>query len=1096
MAGDFKTKQPRYYLNEKSEEFVIENYNLAKPFANFFPGIAGKYGIPMWVFYVNRGQGIASFGTKNKDHAILEFFPANKAWQLVPMQGFRTFIKVFNGQKTSLYEPFHNGFTNLKYNLTNRMRITSYGLTIEEDNLSLGLGVKVEYFTIPNDSYSALARIVTLKNLKSRLQRIQLIDGLPQIIPYGISNFFLKKMSRTMEAWMNIENLENGVPFYKLDVDPSDRPEVIHITEGNFYLGFHCQGNKPKIIKPIVDPQSIFGPVTDFSCPREFLAVKKFMYPRDRLTKNKTPCGMVLLDLDLKNNKEEKVYTLVGYMRSKDILNASLCRIVNPEYLNLKKQENKNIIQDLQADIDTSSSSKEFDLYTRQTYLDNIMRGGYPLICSSPSSKISGRIPPPAGKSNSTDSLFYIYARKHGDLERDYNKFQLQATYLSQGNGNYRDINQNRRCDIWFNPEVKDENIVTFFNLLQTDGFNPLVVKGVNFTLKNTENLKGLLNKLVADKDIPRLSAFLKGPFTPGEVILFIKENKIKLGVSYDEFLNMLLSHSRKNQQAEHGEGFWTDHWTYNMDLLENYLGVYPEKLKEIFFEKKAFTFFDNTEIVRPRQEKYLLKDGVVKQLHAVVHCKAKREMISKRIVMPNTVRTQYGQGPIYQTTLINKLLCLLANKLASLDPFGYGIEMEADRPNWFDSLNGLPALFGSSLNETFQLKRLVILIKEALDKCAIENIYITEEVYNLLIGLSKLIQGYLTRHSHNKDYQYWDKSYALKEDYRQKTRMGFSGRELEMPAEYLKIILNNALKKLVLGIENARDKQKNIYYAYFINEVKEYIPLGTTSVKPTKFKQIKLPFFLEAQMHALRSNGSINRAKALYKAIKKSKLYDNKLKMYKATTSLKSMPEEIGRCRIFTPGWLEHESIWLHMEYKWLLEILKSGLYAEFYKDFKNVLIPFQPPARYGRSILENSSFLVSSVFPDKTLHGNGFVARLSGSTAEFLQIWLIMNVGIKPFFLNENKELNLVFSPLLAGWLFTRKDKTYSFNFLGKIRLTYHNPKRKNTFGKNAAGIKKISFNDKSGNAVEILQDTIPSPYAQQIRARQIKKIDIYLG
>ncbi len=42
----------KYYL-DKSGEFVIENYNYAKPFFSFFPGIAGTWGIPAWVFYVN-----------------------------------------------------------------------------------------------------------------------------------------------------------------------------------------------------------------------------------------------------------------------------------------------------------------------------------------------------------------------------------------------------------------------------------------------------------------------------------------------------------------------------------------------------------------------------------------------------------------------------------------------------------------------------------------------------------------------------------------------------------------------------------------------------------------------------------------------------------------------------------------------------------------------------------------------------------------------------------------------------------------------------------------------------------------------------------
>ncbi|MFH1269513.1 MAG: hypothetical protein ABIH75_00450 [Candidatus Omnitrophota bacterium] len=50
MVSNHKNRKPGYLLNAKNKEFVITNYNLAKPFANFFPGIADKYGIPMWAF--------------------------------------------------------------------------------------------------------------------------------------------------------------------------------------------------------------------------------------------------------------------------------------------------------------------------------------------------------------------------------------------------------------------------------------------------------------------------------------------------------------------------------------------------------------------------------------------------------------------------------------------------------------------------------------------------------------------------------------------------------------------------------------------------------------------------------------------------------------------------------------------------------------------------------------------------------------------------------------------------------------------------------------------------------------------------------------
>jgi hypothetical protein len=104
-------------------------------------------------------------------------------------------------------------------------------------------------------------------------------------------------------------------------------------------------------------------------------------------------------------------------------------------------------------------------------------------------------------------------------------------------------------------------------------------------------------------------------------------------------------------------------------------------------------------------------------------------------------------------------------------------------------------------------------------------------------------------------------------------------------------------------------------------------------------------------------------------------------------------------------------------------------------------------------------------------------------------------MNLGPNPFFLNERKELNLRFQPVLAGWLFTKKDKTYTFNFLSKVRVTYHNPKRKDSFGRAAVTPKKICFQDKDGKSIESRCDTIPSPYAGQIRSGQIKNIDIYL-
>ncbi|RJP28669.1 MAG: cellobiose phosphorylase [Candidatus Omnitrophota bacterium] len=1072
-------RKPKYQLTENGE-FVIENYNFSRPFANFFPGIAGKYGIPMWVFYVNRGQCISSFGTKDKDNAILEFFPANKSWQFVSSCGFRTFLKTSKSGKTVFYEPFHNGAANIGFDLSNKMLISSSGLRLEEVNKTLGLHIMIDYFTIPQDSFAGLARIITVRNTTGKKQSLHIADGLPQIIPYGTNNFFLKKLGRTIEAWMRAENTENKAPFYRLTVDPTDRPEVIHIKEGNFCVSFHYENSKTKatLLDTIVDPAVIFNDNTDFSYPAGFLKNDKPEKINNNEVYSKTPSALFTAKIELAGGKEKSFYSVFGYMRSKDILNANISRMTKPGYLEAKKEENQKIINELQDNVNTKSSSREFNLYVKQTYLDNILRGGYPALF----------------KSKKTDSLFYIYSRKHGDLERDYNRFHLHPTYFSQGNGNYRDVNQNRRCDSWLYPGIGEENITTFLNLIQTDGFNPLVVKGSVFCLDSKDGLKSYLQNITESNKTSQILQLLSSNFSPGDIILYLHENNIKLRVSYDEFLANLLSYCTKLQEAEHGEGFWIDHWHYNLDLLENYLGVFPENLEELIFKKRIFTYFDNTEVVKPRSEKYILRNGLCKQLHSIAADTYKKELIRKRGEFPNLARNNYGKGEIHKTTLINKLLCLLVNKTSSLDPFGVGIEMEADKPNWFDSLNGLPALFGSSSCETFEVKRLALFIITVLNKSSVDRLALTQEIWEFISTINGLISAYFQDNSADKDYSYWDMATTAKESYRELTKLGFSGKEVEIERQKILEIIENFLKKINDACLKAKDKKSKLINSYFINEVVNFTPLKDNGFKPIKFTQKPLPLFLEGQMHALRLAENRNDALALIESVKKSGLFDKKLKMYKVTASLESMPEEIGRCRVFNPGWLENESIWLHMEYKYLLEMMKNGFYDEFYRDFKNVFIPFQDPERYGRSVLENSSFIVSSAFPDKRLHGNGFVARLSGSTVELINIWLIMSIGKEPFFLDNNKNLNLRLEPILPGWLFD-KNGYYVFNFLSKTNITYYNKNKKDTFGKGGAQVKSIILYSNGKKIVEIRSNIITSPFASQIRSNKIDKIEAFL-
>ncbi|MCK7490795.1 MAG: hypothetical protein MZW92_02680 [Comamonadaceae bacterium] len=109
--------------------------------------------------------------------------------------------------------------------------------------------------------------------------------------------------------------------------------------------------------------------------------------------------------------------------------------------------------------------------------------------------------------------------------------------------------------------------------------------------------------------------------------------------------------------------------------------------------------------------------------------------------------------------------------------------------------------------------------------------------------------------------------------------------------------------------------------------------------------------------------------------AIKASGLYDVPLGTYKTSSDLDACGHEIGRIRAFTKGWLERESNFLHMTYKYLLGLLKAGLYERFFDEAKTNLVCFMDPATYGRPTIENSSFVATSNNPNPAVRGQGFV-------------------------------------------------------------------------------------------------------------------------
>ncbi|MBQ8833688.1 MAG: hypothetical protein IJ001_02020 [Oscillospiraceae bacterium] len=1016
---------------DENHRFILKDYQSMPPFSSFLPGIAGPMGVPVWCYYNNRGQAVCSFGARDKDHAIMEFDSAHASYQNVSRTGFRTFCKV-NGEYRELFTEkcdMHIGMSEVE--------IRSRGGSLE---------ASVVYFGVPGERTAALARVLTVKNAGEAAAELELLDGVPALVPYGVSQDSLKNMSNLAKAWMQVEDMEEGRAYFRVRASMADTACVTKVEGGNFCLAWNDSGTR---LKPIVQPSVIFGEDTAFAAAGNFRnkPLAELCGIR-QVTQNLFPCCFLPHGRTLRPGEEMTIYSIYGQAEDKTRVAALAGRVEPLSWFAGKRQEAAELVESLCFAVAAKTADPVFDAYARQTYLDNLLRGGVPTFF-----RHDGKSVP-----------YYLYSRKHGDPEREYNYFSLGREYYAQGNGNFRDVNQNRRCDVLFAPEVGAENIHTFFDLIQTDGYNPLVVTPSTYTLPQEAQAEFIAR-------YPQGAELLSGSFTPGQVAMAAED----WGMAPREaqaFTAEVVCAACSEPNATFSEGYWCDHWTYNLDLIESYLAVYPERKEQLLFGDRRYRWYETRVLVNPRAKRYEMTKNGLRQYHA----------LDETAKETNRKWMCHADGTQAESSLVEKLILLGTIKTATLDPAGMGVEMEGGKPGWYDALNGLPGLLGSSLAESCELARLLDFTARAL-----ENREGTVELYTEVAGLLAGVDTILTTQA--DPYVRWDRLNFLKEAYRSDTVRGFRGARQKLSCAAVAAVLRRMEETVLSGIRRATDENGGLIPTYLT-----FSALRVTDTPegpmPTEFRAEALPLFLEGPVRYLKLDLGGEEKWELAKKVRASGLYDRKLKMYKVNDSLENVSFEAGRAKAFTPGWLENESIWLHMEYKYLLELLKSGLYGEFAEAFRDAAVPFLDPQSYGRSPLENVSFIASSANPDPATHGRGYVARLSGSTAEFLHMWQLMFFGPRPFRV-EAGELCLEFTPFIPEYLMPA-DGIVETTFLGSIPVRYQ-----------AEGCRELrpgvteaagyALTDSDGNTVTVPGKLLRGEYALAVRGGQVSAIHV---
>jgi hypothetical protein len=682
-----------------------------------------------------------------------------------------------------------------------------------------------------------------------------------------------------------------------------------------------------------------------------------------------------------------------------------------------------------------------------------------------------------------------------------------------------------------------------FLSYIQADGYEPLTVEAVVYRYEDPELAVAVAKNVTNDAQSAKVlgEVLSGGAFRPGQLFTLVEQLNINLSVTNEVFVNAVLAGAQDRASAVYGQGYWADHWDYYMDMVEAYLAVYPDKEEELMYDKELRYFF-STATVRPRSEKYVLEMTYDGKSHHVLQLdstyfdtvkaeeqEAFRDQNTGLIgIEANWQRTRDGQP--FMSSPIAKLFMLGSLKFAMRDPWGMGVEYEAGRPGWLDSMNGLPGMVGSGMPETYELYLLLKYVKKVVDTYD-RPIDIPAELGTMILTVTQALDdldeaGYedakeLPLHVPKPLFEYWDVVAGARENYRNDVETYFYGNTTTLEATEVSDMVGRWIDQIDLGIERSfkfatvgygDDGTSGIPATFFSFDITKWEKngghndVGLPTVNAMEMKLRIFPLFLEGPVRYMKIiEDDHEKMKDIYERVLNSGLRDKELGMYFLSASLKGQSYDMGRQIAFAPGWLENQSIWMHMSYKYYLQLIRGNLFEEFFAEMKGGgILPFMDPDVYGRSLMECSSFIASSAFPDPSIAGEGFLARLSGSTAEFMDIYKLMFMGPDLFYTDKHGDVVMQLVPALPSWLFEDSESdgeptfdedgnhTVTFKLFGEIPVIYHNPGGQNLYGVQP---KSYIVTFMHGEPVSVDGPTIPTETALKIRrVSSVKTIDAF--
>ena len=219
---DIKLKK---VIIENDAYYKITNHDMMRP---FFMSIVSDSN--HWMFISSNG-GLTA-GRKDSESSLFPYYTDDKITESHDVTGSKTIFQVHQDGKMKIWEPFSDRQFGM-YNTTRNIYKSEFGNKVMFEEINHDLELTFKYRWSSSNQYGFIRKSF-LENNSASKQTIKFVDGIQNILPYGVNTDLQGIRSNLVDAYKKNELEESiGLGIFALSAIIVDKAEPSEALKAN-----------------------------------------------------------------------------------------------------------------------------------------------------------------------------------------------------------------------------------------------------------------------------------------------------------------------------------------------------------------------------------------------------------------------------------------------------------------------------------------------------------------------------------------------------------------------------------------------------------------------------------------------------------------------------------------------------------------------------------------------------------------------------------------------------------------------------------------------------------------------------------------------